>query len=225
MVKSLAKPKVKARDRGNAAWCVRKHCGGAFRHATETNQKLGRNINNKTGKIKLDRPTQDEANAIIYDLDQIEYHIQSEVLPQLTKKTTRRQLRNIDKRARKIRQNISQTGVIFYDNKTVDEDAMVVMEKSAGDLKALVADIDKAASTIMKQEQIECEKCVEDLVGLDGLQNIKANTKPVALKKTSRKLIKIPELKIPKLFGKKELTPAEKAWVTRKKKYGSNGRK
>lgn len=184
------------RDRGNAAWCVRKHCGGALRHATETNQKLGRNSSNRNNRIKLDKPTLDEANAIIFDLDQIEYHIQTEVLPQVQKKSTKAKLRRIDRKARKIRQNIAKTGIIFYDNKNVDDDAMIVIEESVGELKDLLREIDSTASHIMTQEQISCDKCVEDLVGVDGLKSMK--TKQKAKEKAKKKKNRF------HLFGKKK---------------------
>ena len=221
-----ANKKKEVRDRGNAAWCVRKHTGGALRHTTETNQKLGRNINNRTGRIKLDKPTKDEANAIIYDLDQVEYHIQSEVLPQVKRDSTKRKLRELDKKARKIRQNIAQTGVIFYDRNEVDEDTMRVMENSVKDLQKLIVDIDKTASHIMKQEQIECENCVEDLVGPEGVQALIDSRSP-SKNKVSKPLFQFPKIDL-NIFGPKKSKRqmgAEKAWKTRRKKYGKNGRR
>ena len=165
------------RSRGDAAWCVRKHATAAKKHMAETNQKLGRNLNVKRNRVKLDKATRDEANAIIEDIDQIEYHIQNEVLPQVRKHSTKRQLREIDKQARKIRQQIAQTGVIFHDRKFVSENAMDVLEKQNRQMKKLIVKIDKTASHIMTQEQIHCSRCVEDLIGPEGLRSLKKKGK------------------------------------------------
>jgi hypothetical protein len=201
------------RDRGNAAWCVKKHLLGGRKHTTETIQKLERIVedNPKGDSITIDKSTVIEAEAAIEDLLQIEYHIQNEVLPQVKNASTRKKLIAIDNKTRKIRQQISQTGVIFHDVKKVNKTAIAKLSSAVGELNQLSSDIDFAARHLMEQEQIECETCVEDF----GASKHKIGK----IKKEKKKGFR--------LFGRK--TPAQKrakkAWETRRDKYGDSGHK
>jgi len=157
----------KTRDQGAATWCVRKHTLGAMKHIEETIQKLQR-LKRKGGFIYVDLPTHVEINAAIQDVLQCEWHIDNEILPKISGKTMKRKFAKLSDKYRSIRQKIAGTGILYFNVKKVPENTEDILVDALGDLQKLLVELDYLSAGLMRQEQVECEICVEDL----GLKEI-----------------------------------------------------
>lgn len=145
------------REYNYALWCVKKHLLLSDVHTTETIQKLIREIDRAPSKA-----TRIEAEYALKNFIAAEEHLVDEIIPQIEDPEMKVKLSEIADKIRALRQELANTGLPFRSDVPVDLNVLDVLDKIKSETSEILEKIDEYAIH-MKQEQIECERCVEDL--------------------------------------------------------------
>jgi len=140
------------RTLGEANWCTLKHLLLAKVHMEETLEKLYRSCDSK---CRIDRVTQHEFLEGIKNLLAAEEHL----LEVLSKRPEIEEVRRIVDEIRKLRQVLTSK---FLFKTEVEKDVVKDIEDGVGKIQKLIEEI-KELKLPIEQEQLECERCEEDL--------------------------------------------------------------
>jgi len=154
------------RGYSEALWCVRKHLSLALVHSGETLQKLARECRHSVCSIS--EATRNESDAVLRNLLAAEEHLVDEILPQLKDEKTINKLWLITDKIRSIRQEMTKTNLMFYGGEQVIKVPYHQMLGITKEIDSVIKEVDTLAP-MMKQEQIKCTRCSEDLTSALGM--------------------------------------------------------
>lgn len=140
-----------------AWWCKHKHLNNAFTHTFETVQKFWRD-DPSTGVAP---GTREEANHALREIQALENHA-AEIMNKADREDDKQRAREVGDEARRIRQELAQTGVPFKTDIDVASNAREKFEDALDDIDSLLEKVDESAAR-MEQEQIDCLRCEEDI--------------------------------------------------------------
>lgn len=150
-------------------WCSKKHLLLAKTHLDETAEKLYSECNTV---CQVSDATRIESEDALRNLLASEEHI-ADILSQKSIP----ELRLINDKIRKIRQELALTNLPFRTTLEIDKNAINTVEKARKQVDDIITEIDRYAVE-MKQELtgVDCKKCAEDFVAiLDAVSVSKPN--------------------------------------------------